>query len=176
MLPLFTIARSAFALYEISEATGVIGFDDFAAALGKIAVKMALKARRIDRGALDDMVALAQERVPQATGTLYSGIEGDETDAYFEFRASAQHVRANGKLSADYAHFVEFGTHSHDESGPGGTSAFASRRRKSTRVGHPGTEAQPFFYSSADEALERRGLAMEDVIPDAAGEDGWELG
>ncbi|TRL38349.1 hypothetical protein FM996_00530 [Methylosinus sporium] len=50
------------------------------------------------------------------------------------------------------------------------------RRRKSARVGHPGTEAQPFFYSSADEALERRGHAMEDVIPDAAGEDGWEVG
>jgi hypothetical protein len=174
-LPLFTIARSAFALYEINEATGVIGFDDFAAALGKIALKMALKAHSVDRGVLDDMVSLAQQRVPQDTGTLYAGIEGEEIDDYFEFRASARHVGASGGFSEDYAHFVELGAYLSDTPGASTSSAFARRRNKNTRRGNAGAEPEPFFYPAADEALQRRGLAMEDVIPDAASEDGWEL-
>ncbi|MBY6242837.1 HK97 gp10 family phage protein [Methylosinus sp. Sm6] len=173
-LPLFTIARSAFTLYSLNQATGVVGFDDVVDALTRIGLKMALDAQRVDRDALDEMVALAQERAPNRTGVLVAGIEGLETDAYFEFRASAQRERANGKPSADYAVFVEHGTAPHDDSGPGATSAFATRRRKSARRGHPGTDPQPFFYSSADEALARRGLAMDDVIPDAAQDGGWE--
>lgn len=188
-LPIFTIARSAFTLYEINQATGVLGFDDFTAALGKIAVKMALKAHRIDRDTLDEMISLAQERVVRDTGRLYSGIEGEETDTFFEFRASARRVAANGKDQEDYAHHVEFGTAagvrgesaSIDEranlfSGTR-TSAFVTGRRARRQYrSHPGTDPQPFFYSAADEALARRVLDMSDVIPDAASEDGWELG
>lgn len=188
MLPVFTIARSAFRLYELNQATGLVGYDDVRNALVRIAAKMAVKSRRIDRGALDDMVARARELVPQDTGLLYSGITGEETDDYFEFRASAQRVTAGGKKQEDYARFVEFGT----AAGQRGvsaeidersdlydgtrTSAFVTgaRRRRQYRT-HPGTEAQPFFYPAADEALARRALDMDDVIAGAAQEDGWEF-
>lgn len=185
-LPLFTIARSAFTLYSVNQATGVVGFDDVVGALSRIGLKMALDAQRVDRDALDEMVELAQSRAPNRTGLLIAGIEGLEADDYFEFRASAHRVSGSGKDDADYARFVEFGT----AAGERGRSASIARRddlfsgaRSSAFVtgarqrrqyrGHPGTDPQPFFYPSADEALARRGRAMEDVIPDAARDGGW---
>lgn len=188
MLPLFTIARSAFRLYELNQATGLVGYDDVVDAFARIAAKMAVKSRRIDRSALDDMVRRARELVPQDTGLLYSGIIGEETDAFFEFRASARRVSASGKEEEDYAHFVEFGTAAGirgesadiDERATlydgTSTSAFVTgaRRRRQYRS-HPGTQAQPFFYPAADEALERRALDMDDVVAGAAQEDGWEF-
>jgi hypothetical protein len=187
-LPLFTIARSAFSLYQLNEATGVIGVPDVLAELGKIGLRMELNARRIDRSALDEMVSLAQESAPVDTGRLRVGIEGEETDAYFEFRASAYRVSSSGKDQEDYAHFVEFGTApgqrgqsaAIDEradmfSGTRSSAFVTGRRQRRQYRGHPGTEAQPFFYPAVDEALARRGREMDDVIPDAAREGGWEL-
>lgn len=187
MLPLLTIARSAFRLYELNQATGLIGYDDVRNALIRIAAKLAVKSRRIDRGALDDMVARARELVPQDTGLLYSGITGEETDAYFEFRASARRVTASGKSQEDYARFVEFGTAAgirgasaeiderSDLYDGTRTSAFVTGSRRRQYRSHPGTQPQPFFYPAADEALARRALDMDDVIAGAAQEDGWEF-
>jgi hypothetical protein len=180
-LPLFTIAHAGFNLYSTAEATGVVGWPDVAQALSKVALKMLAKAHKIDSDALDEMVSLARSRVPVDTGVLLNGITGEITDEGCEFRASAVHTSVKGKASADYAHFVEFGHNAGpatfanlitaDDVFAGRASEF--RRAKASR-GSKTIAPQLFFYNSANEALEKRGLAMQDVIAQSAAEDGWQ--
>lgn len=193
-LPIVALARTAFSLYSVHEATGVLGWDQVAGALARLVPKMALKAHHRDSGALADMIDTARANVPQDTGLLLNGITGEDMGDYLEFRASAVRTSASGKEQEDYAHFVEFGT----QAGVRGqstsyqanagifslpadaTSAFPSgqtsgRTRRQYRT-HPGTEAQPFFYPAAADALARRHAEMSDYALGAAGEDGWETG
>jgi hypothetical protein len=169
---LLTVAHSGLDLYDARQQHGVIGYDEWAKAIGRTLFKWARHAHSIDSAALDDMVTSARALVPHDTGLLYNGIEGEEVDDTFEFRASAQRTSASGKLSADYASFVEFGTEPH---GPTAevTSAFARRRGRGQ--GHPGTAPQPFFFPAAREILIRRALDLESLIGPTAQEEGWEL-
>jgi hypothetical protein len=183
MLPLLTIGRTAFTLFQAQQAAGVIGLDVWMDALGRLVPKMAVKASRRDGDALREMVELARSRVRRDTGRLYSGISGQEIDGECEFRASAIHPGTD----VDYARHVEFGTAAGDrgrfrfvtahEGLQSGNRApdLSYRRRRSLRT-HPGTPPQPYFYNSADEVLAKRNLDMQDLAEDAGSEDGWEFG
>ncbi|PNG27006.1 HK97 gp10 family phage protein [Methylocella silvestris] len=179
-LPIFTIAWQGYGLYHSYEKTGVVGWPDVVQALAKIARKMAAKSAKVDHDALDDMVSLARSRVPVDTGLLLNGITGEVTDEGFEFRASAVHEKASGKPGADYARFVEFGhlTAARRAAAPAvADDAFfsgAGAPRARPTKGQTQVEPQPFFFNSAEEALQKRGLAMDDVIAQSAQEDGWQ--
>jgi hypothetical protein len=148
-----TAGARANALFE------VVGWERTARAVFRLADSLAGNASSIDRAALGRMVDLARSRVPQDTGLLLSGIEGIEDAEGFEFRASAARSEGN---TADYARFVEFGTEPGDRPrrSSGRASSIdiegndtSSARRAARRKGHPGTEAQPFFWPSAREVL-----------------------
>lgn len=183
MVPVFTVARAGLALYSAHEATGILGFGEWAGAVGRIVAKMALKVRRVDDSILQDMVRGAQQRVPQDTGRLYAGILGEVEDDVCVFSVSAQ--RETG--GEDYAPFVEFGTRpghrgssvvteslvgaGHGLSLSALTAEAPTRKRRQYRE-HPGTAAQPFFWPAVEEALARRGLAMSDLAASAAADEG----
>lgn len=181
---LFSIASTGLALYDAHEATGVFGWDSVAVSLGKLVLKMGYAIEHVDHDALDEMVTLAQSRVPVDTGRLKNGITGEVVDGVCEFRASAVHEdKAGGE---DYARFVEFGT----QAGTYGASqivvadggyyggdvfmpARSARRRVAYRT-HGGTEAQPYFYNSAHEVLARRDMDASNIIADSASSEGWD--
>lgn len=188
LLAFAPVIASGLALYSEADGAGIEGLDNFFFTLGKTLAKIELKAHRHDGDALNDMVETARSLVPVDTGLLLNGIVGEEIDGHFEFRASAVRTSASGKAQEDYAHFVEFGTSGgergqayqsvdegsilHDLYGASAGSAFATRRRgrKSARS-HPGTEAQPFFYPAAEQALAKRGVALDDAIDQSVAED-----
>lgn len=186
MAPVLAISRAGLALYSAQEATGIIGFGEWAGALGRIVAKMAIKARRVDDSILQDMVSGAQSRVPQDTGRLYAGIRGEVEGETFVFSASATHERGAG---VDYAPFVEFGTRpghrgasvvteslvgaGHGLSLSARLSAEAPPRKRRQYREHPGTPAQPFFWPAVEEALKKRGLDMSDLAASAAAEEGF---
>jgi hypothetical protein len=164
---LFASGSSAGALFEI------VGWERTVTSVFRLADAIAGNANAINRKALDRMVDLARSRVPQDTGLLLSGIEGREDGDGFEFRASAVRTRPNGKETADYARFVEFGTQPGIRSRrmPSGVAASidadgntVSPRRASRAKGHPGTEAQPFFYNSASEVLADLGARHREAM------------
>lgn len=109
-------------------------------------------ASGINERALNEMVDLAQSRVAVRTGRLKIGVTGIREGEMFVFSAYARRDGAE-----DYAPFVERGTR------PGVRGRVYSRpaagssdtRQTRARRTHPGTEAQPFFYVSAREVLER---------------------
>lgn len=136
----------------------------------KVADHLGPAARAVDERALAEMVELAQQRAPQRTGLLHTGVTGTREGDAMVFQASAQ----RDESSADYARFVEHGTRGGTRGRVVADATFFERsngtRRKSRRT-HPGTEAQPFFYNSAREVLERRRLAQEEVMARATAED-----
>ena len=152
----------------------VIGWERTVRSVFKAADALAGNAAGVNRRALDRMVELARSRVPRDTDLLLSGIEGREDAEGFEFRASGQRTGANGKPSIDYARLVEFGT----KPGPrrhrlpsGVASAINAdgesvtvRRRAPRGKGHPGTEAQPYFYNSASEILSDLGARHREAM------------
>lgn len=164
----------------------IIGLENIVASLVKHGVRLALRSHEADAGTMDEMLALMRERVPRDTVRLYNGISGEIEDGVATVTASAIRVSGSGKKSIDYAFLVEHGT----QAGVRGrsqqvadanyfavdmTTGTATRRRptRSTRRSqrtHPGTPAQPFFYNSAREVLERRQERME-AAADAAAED-----
>lgn len=125
--------------------------------LVRVAGRMQGHADRIDERALDEMVELARSRVPRRTGRLAEGISGEREGDAFVFKAEAQ----RDESSADYAPFVERGTRAGVRgrvvADPSTFELRAGIRRRSRRS-HPGTEASPFFYSSAFEVLARRNV------------------
>lgn len=174
-LPIFTIAVQGYSLYRGYQKTGVVGWEDVVQALAKIVPKMIAKANKIDRDALDDMVSDAKSRVPVDTGLLLNGIMGEATDDGCEFRASAVRALSRGE-SEDYAHFVEFGHHAGGATAAdvfAGNAADFPRRARRKSSAPADIAAEPFFYSSANEALAARGEKMSDVIDQTANEDGW---
>lgn len=138
--------------------------------LTRVASGMQASADAIDQRALDDMVALAQTRVPRRTGRLFSGITGEREDGAFVFKAEAQRDAS----SADYGPYVERGTRAGQRgrvvADPTSFERRAGIRRKARRT-HPGTEAQPFFYSSAREVLERRNVEQGAALVRQTAED-----
>lgn len=136
--------------------------------------------REVAADAVDDMLGLMRERVPQDTGLLLSGIDGEIEDGIATVTASAVRDGPSGE-SADYARFVEFGTRAGTrnrrspivaDEGYFAASPFdegargrrVRRQRKSYRT-HPGTAPQPFFWPSAREVLARyRTAAAEAAI------------
>lgn len=189
MLPVTTIARTGAALYSAADATGFEGFDELATSLGRLALKIGMKAMNHDRSALDEMVTLAKSRAPTDTGRLVNGIKGEVDGDLCVFSASAVHEDKPGSKE-DYARFVEFGTHAGQRgqfheivahegfySGPatvGGQERGTVRlqRRRSLR-GHPGTDPQPFFFNSVNDVLGKRRAAMERAVEQVGAEEGF---
>ncbi|MCA0401292.1 MAG: hypothetical protein LCH38_10810 [Proteobacteria bacterium] len=138
--------------------------------LTRAATRMHGAARGVDERALAEMVALAQSRASRRTGRLVAGITGTREGEEMVFRATAQRDAS----SADYAPFVERGTRAGSRRRNVVTAARfdeASGGRRRVSYAHPGTEATPFFYSSAEEILSRRRLEQAEVMARAVAED-----
>lgn len=189
--PFRPIATGAL-FYDAVVKTGIVNADTVLFAVRNIVPRMMNRAKKVDSDALQAMIDLARSRVPQDTGKLLNGITGAQEGEFFVFRASAVKTRKDGGEGADYARFVEFGTKPGqrgrsvsyqsragfytgtdlDASGSPITAPQAPvqpRRRRQYR-GHPGTEAQPFFYNSAREVLEKRAMTYENMPAEVAGE------
>jgi hypothetical protein len=142
----------------------------WAARLLRVGNALGGHARGVDRRALDEMVELARSRAPERSGRLKLGITGTQEGELFVFKAEA---RRDSGGTEDYAPFVERGTR------PGQRGKRYSRitdyesargiGRRARRT-HPGTEAQPFFYSSAREVLERRNIELGAALTRATAE------
>lgn len=186
------VALDAYGVYAGRTAVGrlvkstvdLVGLDNLVASLVKHGVRLALRSGAADAAAMDDMLALMRQRVPERTGLLLNGIDGEIEGGVATVTASA--VRYTHRESADYARFVEFGT----KAGERGRSAPVAdaryfevdlvegyrRRRQPARPtrkvyrSHPGTKAQPFFFNSAREVLEKRQERLE-AAADAAAQD-----
>jgi hypothetical protein len=183
-LPLFSIARAGFNLYQIGSATGVIGLPDVIDALVKLAPKLYLKSRKANTDALDEMVAEAKSLVPVDTGRLLNGITGRIEDDEFIFEASAISPRGQ---EDDYARYVEFGHNiahtlanpivadesyfSADAASVNPFRAKAPKKPRKSSRGETSIEPEPFFFPAADDALEKRGVEMESVLAGLAAEE-----
>ena len=79
-----------------------------------------------------------------------------------------------GDTGVDYGPFVERGTRAGVRGQRVATATFyeqANGQRRKARRTHPGTEAQPFFWNSAREVLERRGREHAQAYAAAAESD-----
>lgn len=138
--------------------------------LAKAGNAIARHSAAVDERALAEMVSLAQSRAAHRTGRLRAGIAGERDGDVMVFRAEAR----RDESSADYAPFVERGTRAGTRGRVVADATFnelANGRRRRARRSHPGTAAQPFFYSSAQEVLERRRIAQEQVLARASATD-----
>jgi hypothetical protein len=144
----------------------ILGVGEVTAALITTAGKLAAGARQVDDGAAEQMVSLMKSRVPRDKGLLANGITAERQAEVWEVKASATRVSSGGKPGADYASFVEDGTK------PGSRARRAADRRfvDGQGGGHPGTDAQPFFWPSVREIEQRRGRAMNDFAEATAQE------
>lgn len=157
---------------------GLIGYWPLQEALKDLSEELASRAKLIEEETLLEMIWGARLLAPHDTGLLHSGIVGENHDGVFEFSAFAQHKKANGKLGADYAPFVEYGTEPHFQRSatPEDSSAFASarRRRLGKKYQHPGADPEPFFWPAVDFALAGRRRKFDDVIEESAKATGFE--
>lgn len=138
--------------------------------LTRAASKLAVDARAVDERALAEMVDLAQSRAPLRSGRLRAGITGEREGEVMVFRAAAQ----LNESTADYAPFVERGTRGGNRGRQVVDATYFERahaRARKSRRTHPGTAAQPFFYSSAEEVLARRRVDQAAVMARATAED-----
>lgn len=168
------LAGAALTLVGDLRAAGILGWPEMQFALTEIVPRLVGRAHQDNGRAIEAMVSLARSRVPVDTGRLVNGITGAVEGEYYVMRARA----ARDEGSADYARFVEFGTQpgrrsrrveyqaltgfyanpvTGFESGPG---VPAPRTRKQYR-GHPGTQAQPYFFNSAREVMEKHFMSIE---------------
>ncbi|SEE59751.1 hypothetical protein SAMN05519104_6672 [Rhizobiales bacterium GAS188] len=166
------VAEVAFGAGLLEHFVGVDGLQGVTDQLFALVPKIAIKAARVDHAAMSQMLDLMHNRVPQDTGLLYNGINGHWQGSVGSVTASAQRTGGNGKLSADYAHFVEFGTKPHQVADAAYFDSSGGHRSSRATAGHPGTEAQPFFYNSADEVLAKRHGEILGAANDAIGETG----
>ena len=127
---------------------GVIGTDKIIGALVKFGVKLALKSRKADEDAAEEMTERMRAEVPERTGRLANGItfEVDENGVATVRASAVNPTGRGGSEGADYARFVEFGTAKMD--------------------------AQPYFLTVAETVLEERGQSLDEAIGAAAGEEG----
>lgn len=133
--------------------------------LTRVASKMHAQARGIDNRALQEMVTRARASAPVRSGNLVNGITGERDGDFYVFRAEAYGPTDD----ANYAPFVEFGTRPHQRA-VADDNFFEGGARRSRRPGHPGTEAQPFFWPAARSVLaERRQAQADTLLADAAG-------
>jgi len=113
---------------------GVVGLPTVYRQLAKYAVKLATRSHQVGRDAAEEMVNLMKSRVPVDSGALLNGISWEEDDRYFTVTASAESPTGS---HADYAPYVEYGTKFN--------------------------EAQPFFWNSANEVLEKWGDSLQRI-------------
>lgn len=172
------LAKTEIARFSIGyNNTTLIGIRFEALDILKFGIRLARAARTISRvaGSVDDralaeMVALAQARAPERTGRLRGGITGHREGDELVFKAEA----SLSEDTADYAPFVERGTRAGVRNRVVADQTYYERKRgirRRARRTHPGTAAQPFFYSSAQEVLERRRIEQERVLARAAATD-----
>lgn len=152
----FKVAELAFGASLLEQFISVEGVEDVSGQLFALIPKIALKSASADHAAMRDMLELMRSRVPRDTGALYNGITGWWEGSVGVVEASAQRTSPAGKLSADYARFVEFGTKPHAVADGDFFDGDGSHRPSRAKGGHPGTPAEPFFFGSAFEVLEKR--------------------
>jgi len=186
------VASEGYALLDPAAGIGFAGWPQVAMSLGRLALRVEMKARQRDADALSEMIDLARGLAPQDTGLLLSGVGGENFDGYSEFRASAVRESESGR-SVDYARFVEFGTRSDmggdkapltaheaffasDQKWFGGARGRAVAKDRRSHRAHGATPAQPFFFPAVNQALARRNADAARIPVEAAAEDGWELG
>ncbi|HVL73322.1 MAG TPA: HK97-gp10 family putative phage morphogenesis protein [Beijerinckiaceae bacterium] len=171
----FAAAPGAQTAFQVAgRLVGVIGTDRIVGALVRHGLRLVTRSRALDRAAGPEMVEAMRARVPQDTGTLFSGITSSEEGGVVTVEASAENPRAD-----DYARFVEYGTrpglrggslsYAADEGFFSGQVRPTPRTRRVYRT-HPGTKAQPFFWPGAREVLERRGRALADLAAERPAE------
>ncbi len=166
----------------------VDGLEQSLARMLRFTVKLAERTHRRDQEAEAEMLDLMRARVPTDTGRLLNGIGSSQDGNLITVFAHAHREARSGKLQEDYARYVEFGTKPGERgrrvSYAADTGFFASdtfpeagfrgratgRTRKVYRT-HPGTRAQPFFFNSAREVLERRNIDAGNIPADAAAEE-----
>jgi HK97 gp10 family phage protein len=100
-----------------------------------IAMMKALVA--VDDGNLRDSINWTWGSAPSGSISVASVISGDLTITIYA-----------GDDYAYYARWVEFGTAAHNIASGGGTKAGQKQLASGGGRGHPGTQAQPFFYVS----------------------------
>lgn len=167
MSDLPALAASSFpALIDLPLSPDGSGVQGVASVLGGLLkVKKALdraSSPQGDEAVAAEMVARMRRDAPELTGLLREGITYRFEDGAWvvEAAASLQGARKRGQgEGADYAPFVEYGT--------ADRTYFAGDAR---RVGHPGTEAQPFFWQNAREVLAEYVLHLAGTLADAVEE------
>lgn len=123
------------------------GTDKLLGALGRFALKLAAGGKRVDGDAAAEMVEAMRATVSAdstRSGLLLNGITTYEEDGTTVVEASA--IRSG---DFDYARAIEFGRHA-------GDNPF---------------DAEPFFFPAINDALEKRGLAMGDLIDSVSGDE-----
>lgn len=123
------------------------GTDKLLGSLGRFALKLAAGGKKVDGEAAAEMVEVMRATVSadsKRSGALLNGITTYQEDGTTVVEASA--VRPG---DFDYARPIEFGRYA-------GDNPF---------------DAEPFFFPAVNEALEARGLAMDDVIDTASAEE-----
>lgn len=156
---------------------GVLGTERVIRALVTYGVKLALKSRKVDADAGNEMVAAMKASVPVDSGRLLNGITVTDEDGLITVEASG----VNPRDDWDYARVVEFGRHAGgavaDESffadGSQAGAGAARRRPSRGRSGGRGEDPQPFFWPNAREVLATRDLKVSDVADQAAREEGF---
>ena len=166
--PAFSLGRAAYGLYSAQSKTGIIGGLDWFEAALRVVPRLVTYERAKNHDALGEMVSAAQAAVPQDTGLLYSGITGHVEDDVAVFEAHA--LASDGQ---DYATYVEKGTRASgvaDDNYFAGTGAHALHGREDH---HGATPAEPFFYVSTEEPLEKRGSSLQDALGSAQQDEGF---
>jgi len=147
----------------------------YAARIVRVGAKLRGAAEAADDAAMAEMLELMRSRAPVRSGALRNAIEGHtegEGDTRQNVITAKVHARRGGGEGADYAPFVEFGTDPHGAA----TADYFETSRARPVAGHPGTEAQPFFWNSAREVLRRRRADMGEIIDGVAAEEGFDNG
>ncbi len=142
----------------------VLGVSEVTAAILSTAGRLAIGARQVDDGTAARMVALMQGRVPVQSGALRGGIGWERDGDSITVKATAVAGKAQGRLGADYASFVEFGT---DPRAPSRRVADADYFAGASR-GHPGTDARSYFWPAVREVLPEWRERQQRMADDAA--------
>lgn len=192
-LPMVPVVTGALSTIDRQQMFGlaIIGVDILQNRMFKIVrfVEKRMKAR--DEDAAQEMVNRMRADVPRDRGDLFNGIRFWEDDGAFVVQASGVRTTAGGVQQEDHAGFVEHGTQPGQRGrkvsyvadsnyhtlsagiGDGGVreTGRLSRRQRLQYRGHPGTDAQPFFYGNARDVLNEREADADDIIGEAVDDD-----
>lgn len=132
------------------DGSGILGLARTIGTLSKVHRALSRgNSPRGDERVAAEMVDRMKVDVARRTGALAEGITYRFEDGFWVVEA-VSHAKRDGKEGADYAPFVEFGTEPHG--------------------GHPGTDAQAFFWQNAKDVLEEYEISLSNMVDDAVSE------